>query len=112
MKRKIPGIIATTLLIVTTSMWTFWGTAEMYYEGWGNPFPAPLAYLVPGAICLLLSLVAVTWPRVGGLLLIGVGSAFTVWWVNLTISRGGGSLLVAAVGVPLLVVVVTSAFRT
>ena len=93
MNARLPGIVATTLLIVTTALWTFWGSAEMYYEGWGNPFPAPLAYLLPAAICGMLSLIAVTWPLVGGVLLIVVGTAFTAWWTGLTISRGGGSLL-------------------
>jgi len=93
MKERLPGIVATTLLIVTTALWTFWGAAEMYYEGWGNPFPGPLAYLIPAAICLLLALVAVTFPMIGGGLLIIVGTAFTAWWVNLSIARGGGSLL-------------------
>ncbi|MGD8330641.1 MAG: hypothetical protein PVJ49_14505 [Acidobacteriota bacterium] len=92
MRDRIPGIIATTLLVVTTALWTFWGTAEMYYEGWGNPFPVPLAYLIPAAICLLLSLAAVAFPLVGGVLLIVVGGAFTIWWVNLTLSRGGDLL--------------------
>jgi hypothetical protein len=93
MRERIPGAVATTLLIITTALWTFWGTAEMYYEGWGSPFPVPLAYLIPAALCLLLSLLAVTWPLVGGVTLILVGTAFTAWWVNLTIGRGGGSLL-------------------
>ena len=93
MRERIPGIIAVALMIVTTALWTFWGTAEMYYEGWGNPFPAPLAYMVPGAISLVLALLAVTWPMLGGLALIVVGSAFTFWWVSLWIGRGGDSFL-------------------
>jgi hypothetical protein len=28
-KAGVPGIIATTLLVITTSLWAYWGTAEM-----------------------------------------------------------------------------------
>jgi len=38
-KRRLPGHVATGLVILTTTLWTFWGMAEMYYEGWGLPFP-------------------------------------------------------------------------
>lgn len=93
MRGRIPGIVAVTLVTITTAMWVFWGTAEMYYEGWGNPFPAPLAYMIPGAISLLLALLAVTFPLLGGLALIVVGSAFTFWWVSLWLARGGDSFL-------------------
>jgi len=34
---KWPGYIALVLITITNSLWTFWGIAEMYYEGWGNP---------------------------------------------------------------------------
>jgi hypothetical protein len=52
----LPGHITLALVIVTTSLWMVWGTGEMYYEGWGLPFPQPLAYLIPAGICLLLIL--------------------------------------------------------
>ncbi len=86
--RRLPGMVATGLMVLVTALWTFWGAAEMYYEGWGNPFPQPLAYLVPAAICLLLTLLAVAWPAAGGWLLVVVGGAFTAWWVGLAASRG------------------------
>ncbi len=88
-KGRVPGIIAVGLLVITTSLWTFWGTMEMYYEGWGMPFPEPLAYLIPGAICLILSVVAVTWPLIGGGIIMVIGGAFTVWWVGNQISAHG-----------------------
>ncbi len=87
-----PGYAALFYLVLTTSLWTFWGAAEMYYEGWGLPFPVPLVYLVPGGICLLLTLAALAWPRFGGWLLILVGGGFSLWWGRLAISRGGFSL--------------------
>ena len=88
-KPKMPGVIATGLLTLTTLLWTFWGVAEMYYEGWGLPFPQPLAYLIPGGACLVLSLLVLTWPRAGGWLIIAVGGLFTTWWWAMTARRAG-----------------------
>jgi hypothetical protein len=91
-KRSLPGYIATGALVLTTTLWTYWGVAEMYYEGWGLPFPEPMRYLIPGAACLTLTLVALTWPRMGGWSLIVIGGAFTTWWVRLAAGRGWLSL--------------------
>jgi len=90
--RSLPGCIATGVLILVTSFWTYWGVGEMYYEGWGLPFPTPLRYLLPPALCLALSLVALTWPRGGGWLLVVIGGAFSIWWSNLAAARGWLSL--------------------
>ncbi len=92
LKRRLPGYIATGLVILTTSLWTLWGTAEMYYEGWGLPFPSPLAYLIPAVTCLALTLTALTWPRLGGWLILLIGGAFTAWWWGLAVTRGQFSL--------------------
>jgi len=91
-KRRLPGYIATGLVILTTSFWALWGVGEMYVEGWGLPFPQPMRYLILGAVCLALTLVALTWPRLGGWLLIVIGGAFTAWWVSLAAGRGWLSL--------------------
>jgi len=91
-KRRLPGYVATALVILTTTFWTYWGVGEMYYEGWGLPFPYPIRYLIPAAACLALTLVALTWPRAGGWLLIVIGVAFTAWWWRLAAARGWLSL--------------------
>jgi hypothetical protein len=88
LKRKLPGYIATGLVILTTTFWTYWGVGEMFYEGWGMPFPHPMRYLILAAACLVLTLAALTWPRVGGWLLIVIGGAFTAWWWRLAAARG------------------------
>jgi len=88
LKRRLPGTIGSGLVILTTVLWTFWGVAEMYYEGWGLPFPQPMVYLLPAAACLAFALTALTWPRVGGWLLILGGGAFTAWWWRLAAGRG------------------------
>ncbi len=87
-RRKLPGYIATALLILTTTFWTYWGVGEMLYEGWGMPFPHPMRYLIPAAACLALTLATLTWPRAGGWLLIVIGLAFTAWWWRLAAARG------------------------
>ena len=91
-----PGIVAIVCLLVATSFWTFWGVSEMFWEGWGLPFPQPLFYLIPGAACLLLSVVAVAFPTVGGVVVLLVGGWFTWWWWSLMYHRGA-KLLGAAI---------------
>lgn len=88
LKHRLPGYIATGAIILVTAFWAFWGTAEMYYEGWGTPFPQPIAYLIPFAVCLFLTIITLTWPRAGGWLIIVAGSAFTAWWWVLAYGRG------------------------
>ena len=37
LKQRIPGYIAVGLLITLTTIWTYWGVGEAYYEGyWGT----------------------------------------------------------------------------
>jgi len=81
---KLPGIIATALFILTTSSWTFWDVAEMYYEGWWGAWYNQLPHLVPAAVCLALTILTLKWPRFGGwLLIIILGSAFSAWWLRM-----------------------------
>lgn len=94
-RKRLPGAAAAGLMVLVTALWTFWGMAEMYYEGWGNPFPQPLAYLVPGAACLLMTLLALTWPAAGGWILASAGGAFTIWWWGMAAARGRFNLSAA-----------------
>ncbi len=86
--QAVPGWVAAALLILAATLWTFWGMGELYYEGWGQPFPAPLAYLVPAGACLLLTLVALARPAVGGWLFLVGGGGFTAWWWTMAARRG------------------------
>jgi hypothetical protein len=79
-KRRLPGYIGAGLMILVTVAWTFWSVGEMYYEGWGVAWYGTVAYLIPGAVSLVLTLLALTWPRVVGWLVIAVGIGFTAWW--------------------------------
>ena len=82
-KRKLPGYIATGLASLTTTLWTFWGVGEMYYEGWWGAWYNRLPYLVPGTVFLIFTMAALTWPRVGGWMMIIVGGGLFVWWMNM-----------------------------
>lgn len=92
-KSRLPGLLAAGFVTLTTSLWTFWGIAELYYEGWGLPFPQPLAYLIPAAVCLTFSLLALRWPRLGGWMLVVGGTVFTFWWWGMAFRRFGALTL-------------------
>ncbi len=86
--RRLPGLIANASLILVTSLWTLWGIAELYHEGWWGAWYYPLPYLIPGTVCLVLTLVGLRWPRVGGWFVLIVGSLFTLWWWGMAWRRG------------------------
>ena len=92
LRRRLPGYVASGLLIVVTCFWTMWGVGELFYEGWGQPVPSLLTYLLPALILLAITALTLTWPRVGGWLLIAVGTLFGVWWTMLAAARGWLSL--------------------
>ena len=60
-------------MIAATAFWTYWGISEMYHEGWWGAWYNRLYYLVPIAVTLIPTLVALRWPLVGGVLIIFVG---------------------------------------
>ncbi len=90
--KRYAGVFAWGLLALATSLWTFWGVGEMYYEGWGLPFPQPLAYLIPAVGCLGFTGLALWRPRLAGWVILAGGGAFTLWWWGLAYRRGGLSL--------------------
>lgn len=81
-KDCIPGHIATGLLCLATSLWTYWGFGEMFYEGWWGAWTNRLPYLVPTFICWIFAFLALTWPRLGGWIILAIGGGFTAWrWI-------------------------------
>jgi hypothetical protein len=97
LRYRIPGYFATGLLSLATGLWTFWGFGEMYYEGWWGQWTNRLPYLAPMAICWAFALLSLTWPRLGGWIILIVGGAFTTWrWVMQ--ARLGGLTLTWASG--------------
>ena len=85
---RTAGWIAKTILIVITSAWCYWSVSEMYHEGWWGPFYVKMGYLIPGAGLLLLTLTGIKWPRVGGWLVMVIGGAFTVFFMNIRFVGG------------------------
>lgn len=92
LRTRLPGFLASGLMLVATGLWSFWGFMEMYYEGWGQPGPYPLAYLAPACIFLTLWLLAEVWPRIGGWILVIFGLLFTAWIFSMQLQRGSPTL--------------------
>ncbi len=102
--------VALLALVALSMFWTFWGSAEMFHEGWWGGVFQRLRYLIPGGVCLILACTAIRFPRTGGVLLIAVGLAFGGWWWQMQAGRGisiavrlgnlpyGGSLAVLGLG--------------
>jgi hypothetical protein len=86
--RRWLRVATTVLVVVPLALWAFWGSIELYWEGWGLPFPEPFYYLAPMTIIWILGLLAVTWPRFGGWALIIVGGSLGAWVIALQIGRG------------------------
>lgn len=69
---KIAGWIAVGVSTALTTFWAFWGIVENFHEGWYNesmrlnPGLMFVQYLSPMLIFLILSLVSIFWPRLGG----------------------------------------------
>ncbi len=89
LRRHAAGVAATVLLTAFVVFWTYWSFGEFYYEGWGTPFPQPLAYLIPFAVALTLGAATVAWPRVMGAVIIVLSVAFYGWAMAMNLRRWG-----------------------
>lgn len=89
-KSQIVGWIAIALSTVIACFWAFWGIIENFHEGWfhssflmniGLMF---IQYLSPMIIFVLLSLLGLTYPRIGGIVhaLIGIVLALILFDLN------------------------------
>ncbi|MBN1264164.1 MAG: hypothetical protein JXA25_01635 [Anaerolineales bacterium] len=87
-RRRTAGWIAAILMTTITAFWTYWSFGEMYHEGWWGVWTNRLPYLVPGMGFLFLTVLAILYPRVGGWLLILVGIAFSVFFLDMEIING------------------------
>jgi len=97
-KHRLVGYIALAVMVLVTSLWTFWGVRAMCYQGWWDAWYARLLYLAPAIVSLGLTLIMLARPRAGGWLIIVIGGAFTGWWWWL-ISVNTGLTLSDALGV-------------
>ena len=78
--RRLPGRIATSLMILITTFWAYWGTAEMYHEGWWGAWYNRLPYLIPMTVCLLATLLAFAFPILAGGLIVVLGISFAIFF--------------------------------
>lgn len=39
-----PGTLALILCVLVVCLWTFWGAAEMFHEGWTMATTAPVSF--------------------------------------------------------------------
>lgn len=71
-KQQIAGWIAISLSTAITLLWAIWGIIENFHEGWyfksvwSNLGLMFVQYLSPMLIFILVTLVSIFWPRVGG----------------------------------------------
>ncbi|MCG3210697.1 MAG: hypothetical protein FOGNACKC_04328 [Anaerolineae bacterium] len=84
-KRQIAGWMAVGISIVITCLWAFWGIIENFHEGWYYPswlMNVALMlgqYLSPMLIFMSATLIAIAWPRFGGILHI-ILAVLVVWF--------------------------------
>lgn len=83
MKYYIPGYIGVLIMTLLISLWTFWAAGEMYYEGWWGAWYNRLPYWGASIILLVLTLIAIKWSKIGGWILIILGTGFFIWWMSL-----------------------------
>jgi len=73
-KRRTTGWIAVSFSTLITCFWAFWGIIENFHEGWYHESLLPnlglmfVQYLSPMLIFMGITLVALFWPRLGGIL--------------------------------------------
>jgi len=82
---RLCGWFAVTLSVLAACFWAFWGTLENFHEGWwharlGDNLLLTGAYLGPATAVVVLALLAVRWPRVGGAIHVLLGLALLAWW--------------------------------
>lgn len=78
-------ILGWTALVLSTALacfWGFWGSLEVFHEGWWMPelhrrLLSILAYLIPMWIIMLLTVLALRWPRLGAILWFLCGAVFS-----------------------------------
>lgn len=75
--RALGGWLATVLATLFTSFWVFWGVAEGV-EGF--------IHLLTAGILLLLTLLAISRSRTGGWFMMGFGTVFFVWLLQVLLT--------------------------
>ncbi len=87
-RSKVPGNIAFILMLLISSLWTFWGVSEMFHEGWYRPFEW-IFFLIPSLISISLTVVSSLFPKIGGSFIILSGMIFSVFVFSRMVQGGG-----------------------
>jgi hypothetical protein len=82
--RVISGWIAVGISILISSLWAFWGVFESFHEGWyfeslSQNLGLTLKYMALMLVFVVLSVIALRWPRAGGSLYQLFGVGFCIW---------------------------------
>jgi hypothetical protein len=91
--RVVVGWSAVALNLLVSCFWAFWGAIENFHEDWwstslwDNLGLMLVQYLSPMLVAVLLGLVGLRWPRLGGLVYLIIGGAFGSWFL---LGRTGG----------------------
>jgi hypothetical protein len=106
-RHLIVGWIAMGLSIAITCFWAFWGIIENFHEGWfhesllSNVALMFLQYLSPMLIFMGVTLVSISWPRVGGGLHL-ILALLAVWFFQAFTNPGVFILIVPLIGLGVL----------
>lgn len=98
-KKQVIGWIAVGISTIVTCFWAFWGIIENFHEGWyyetliSNVGLMIFQYLSPMLVFLVITLISITWPRLGGLLHFAF-ALFAIWFFQ-AFSNPGMFLLIA-----------------
>jgi hypothetical protein len=82
--RVTVGWSAVAFNLIVSCLWTFWAAIETFHEGWyygylGLHLLWNLAYFGPMLVTILLGLLGLCWPRLGGLAYLLLGGSCGFW---------------------------------
>jgi len=106
-KRQIVGWIAVGFSTLITCFWAFWGIVENFHEGWyyesllSNVGLMFVQYLSPMLIFMAVTLISISWPRVGGGLHV-VFALLAAWFFQAFTNTATFLLIVPLVGLGVL----------
>jgi hypothetical protein len=106
-KHQVVGWIAVGCSTVITCVWAFWGAVENFHEGWyqenllSNLGLMLVQYLSPMLIFMGVTLVAISWPRVGSGLHF-VFALLAAWFFQAFTNKGAFLLVVPLIGIGVL----------
>ena len=102
-KRQIFGWVAVGLSTTITCVWAFWGIIENFHEGWysesilSNIGMMFIQYLSPMLIFMVVTLISIYLPRVGGILH-GIFALLAIWFFEAFSNAATFLLIIPLIG--------------